>query len=76
MTNIHKVPNKQWKKWPDIAQRVFNEVYESMEMNPALFTHPKTGKIAKNQWGTVAWNSAWIAADACVNALNAIAAGK
>ncbi len=75
MKNTHKVPKKQWKKWPDIGKMVFNEVYETMSHNAELFTHPKTGKLVKEQWDTVAWNSAWIAADATVNALNEIAAG-
>jgi hypothetical protein len=73
--NLYNVPSKQWKKWPDIAQRIFNDVYSSMELNPALFVHPETKKIAKNQWGTVSWNSAWIAADACVTALKDIEKG-
>lgn len=27
--------------------------------------HPKAPKLPVNQWKTVAWNAAWIAADAC-----------
>ena len=70
--NKFGVPKKQWKRWPDLCQRVFNSVHEAMEQNPALFTHPKTGKIAKEQWGTVARNAAWIAADACLTGLRDI----
>jgi len=70
--NDFGVPKKQWKKWPEIAQRLFNKVYASMELNPALFIHPKTGKIAKEQWGTVSWNAAWIAADAYIESLKDI----
>ncbi len=73
--NKFSVPAKQWKKWPDIAQRVFNEVHECMDLNPSLFVHPKTKKIAKEQWGTVAWNAAWIAADATLKGLKDIEPG-
>lgn len=73
MKNLHDVPKKQWKKWPEISQRVFNQTFEDMEQNPALFTHPKTGKIAKEQWGTVSWNSAWIAAENVLLALKEMA---
>jgi hypothetical protein len=73
--NKNKVPASQWRKWPDLAQRVFNDVYAAMEQNPALFVHPKTKKIAANQWGTVAWNAAWIAADATLTALKDVEKG-
>ena len=74
--NKYGVSKIQWKKWPDVCQRVFNKVYEDMEQNPALFVHPETKKIAKRQWGTVSWNSAWIAADACQMALKDISKCK
>jgi 3-deoxy-D-arabino-heptulosonate 7-phosphate (DAHP) synthase class II len=73
--NKNKVPASQWRKWPDIAQRVFNSVHEAMEQNPALFVDSEFRKIAAKQWGPVAWNAAWIAADATLVALKDIEKG-
>ncbi|UUZ75506.1 hypothetical protein LP414_27710 [Polaromonas sp. P1(28)-13] len=62
--NIHKVTKKQWKKWPDLAQRVFNDTFSSLVNNQSLMTHPKTEWLPEKQWKTIAWNSAWMAASA------------
>lgn len=74
-SNPNKVPKKQWKKWPDLAQRVFNGVYASLEMNQEFVVHPKAELVADERWKTTAWNAAWIAADAATNALYDIANG-
>ena len=74
--NKHKINPRQWKKWPDIAQRVFNEVYSDMVLNQHLFLHPKADAHAKEHWNTTAHNAAWTAADAVVKALDDIIAGK
>lgn len=39
--NTHKVAKKQWRKWSEQAQAVFNEVYETMRDNQQLFLHPQ-----------------------------------
>ena len=62
--NLYNVPMKKWRKWCLTSRQVFNEVYSSMNMNQGLFLHPHTEKISRQQWKTVAWNAAWIAADA------------
>jgi hypothetical protein len=72
--NTHKVPARQWRKWPDICQRVFNETYAVMINNQDLFLHPKGQMAPEQQWKTTAWNAAWIAAEACKNALKDIEA--
>lgn len=74
--NKYKVAAKQWAKWPDIAQRVFNETYKSMLHSQWLFLHPNVGQCIPEHWKTTAHNAAWVAADATVAALAGIVAGK
>lgn len=63
--NKFRIPKKQWKKWDSTWQKtVFNEVYETMLRNQAMFLHPKTELISPARWKTTCWNAAWIAADA------------
>ena len=61
--NTYKVPKSQWKKWPELAQRVFNSTYYIMKENQTIFLHPKTDWTFQDQWNTTAWNAAWTAAD-------------
>jgi len=74
--NVNKVPLKKWKNWPDIAQRVFNETHAYVLCNQNLFLHPKTRPVPELEWKTTAWNTAWIAADVCQQALKDIIAGR
>lgn len=74
--NKFKVPTSQWRKWPDFAQRVFNEVYDTMRYSQSLMVHPKGGLVGQEYWNTTAWNAAWTAADAVVHALDDIIDGK
>jgi hypothetical protein len=67
--NTYKVPVKQWKKWNDIAKKTFNITYFNIKACYNTFLHPKTGKITKEEHITIAWNSAWIAADAVTDIL-------
>jgi hypothetical protein len=73
--NPYRVPKKQWKRWPDLAQRVFNSTYSTLRDNQELFLHPKAKAAAQNQWDTTAWNAAWMAADGCQQGLQDIADG-
>lgn len=74
-TNHYEVSKRQWNKWPDICQRVFNQTYELMLYNPALFLHPGQDAPRDEYWTTTAWNAAWTAADATLKALKDIEAG-
>ena len=74
--NLHKVPAKKWRNWPDICQRVFNEVYLTMVHNQDLFLHPKAKINSDPHWNTTAWNGAWTAADAVQRALKDIIKAK
>lgn len=67
--NAFKVPVKQWRKWPEVARRVFNLHFYELKENQAILTHPKTQKVSAKEWRTQAWNSAWLAADSVVSAL-------
>ena len=62
--NLYRVPVRKWVKWGPMARQVFNEVYSAMSRNQRLFLHPQAEKVSKRLWRTVAWNAAWIAADA------------
>lgn len=63
--NKHKVPMKQWRKWTNLAKKVFNDMMESMR--PSMqhaFLHPQASAMAKAHWQTTRWNAAWTAAGA------------
>lgn len=64
MRNSNRVPKKQWRKWSGVARRVFNATYSFIHDNPDLMQHPGAPKPKPFHWKTVAWNAAWIAADA------------
>lgn len=56
--------SSNWKKRSEAARKTFNALYSLMMDNPELFTHPKAPQLKPVHWKTVAWNAAWIAADA------------
>lgn len=65
-TNRHRVDKKVWAKWPEHSRAVFNSLYEDiMQIGPDLFLHPKTvsRSISADEFKTIAWNAAWLAAD-------------
>lgn len=62
--NAHRVPQRQWRKWGDKAREVFNSLYYTLLHNQSVVTHPNQDPLPKSHWNTVAWNSAWLAADA------------
>ena len=62
--NKFSVQKKQWRKWPETARAVFNEVYWMMKCNQDLFIAPKQEKTKEKAWSVTAWNAAWIAASA------------
>lgn len=77
--NKYRVPKSQWRKWRKRARVTFNWLYGLMMKDPDLFNHPKAIKMNAAHWKTVAWNTAWLAADAVDDAiaeLRMVAAGK
>jgi hypothetical protein len=74
--NKHGFHADQWKKWPDIAQRVINEVMDHMVRNQDMYRHPASDPVRDEYWYTTAHNAAWIAGDAVLNALKDIEAGR
>lgn len=62
MRNRYGVQKKQWTKFGEVGQRVFNEVYSSMIGNQYLFSHPAAAPVPRAQWRTTCWNAAWVAA--------------
>lgn len=61
--NKHEVMKRQWKKWNENSQELFNGLYEYMEENQHLFIHPMTIQIPQEYWKTTAWNAAFMAAE-------------
>ncbi len=64
--NKYWVPKKQWNKWTESARVVFNQVYYNMT-SQKIFIHPQTKLMDSNEWRTIRWNVAWVAADAVQN---------
>lgn len=64
MENTNKVNRKVWKSWGEVGQAIFNQTYEWLVSNQALTIHPKQPPLPGEQWKTIAWNAAWVAADA------------
>lgn len=63
--NKHRVPQVQWRKWSNLARRIFNDVYYSMRPSmQAQLIHPDAVVVSKEHWKTLQWNAAWLAADA------------
>jgi hypothetical protein len=66
--NKYKVNAKVWKGWGDAGQRVFNRVFADIKRMQRIkcFFHPATNerKLGRDEQHTVAWNAAWVAADA------------
>jgi hypothetical protein len=60
--NIYFVPKRQWRKWSDTEQRLFNGMYQTM-LDQQLFKHPLGATQSDECWKTTAWNAAWMAAD-------------
>lgn len=60
--NIYKVPKKQWSKWNDSGKEMFNSLLEKIMNLHGNFLHPKTPEMPHEEWQTVAWNAAWLAA--------------
>ena len=63
MHNEFKVPDKQWRQWPELAKRVFNMTYSQLFNNKFIMNHPRAA-ISDEHWETACWNAAWVAADA------------
>lgn len=63
VTNRHKVPLKQWRKWSNHAKKVFNDVmYQMRPKMQWVFLHPDAKAMPKEHWQTTRWNAAWVAA--------------
>lgn len=67
--NKFKVPMKKWKTWSPAARTIFNRVYDFMMDNQWAMLHPKQPTLKPDHYKTIAWNAAWIAADAVDNTI-------
>ena len=64
MKNKYKVPKKQWGKWTERGRGVFNYIYDVLMYQFKVVCPPKFGELSTNTRKVVAWNTAWLAADA------------
>lgn len=63
-TNRYKVSKRQWSRWSKSARQVFNSLYYQLRIGKSVLTPPSFERIKAGPWSVVAWNVAWIAADA------------
>ena len=63
MDNQFKVPKKQWASWSLLQRHVFNRTYGALYVCGACM-YPQEIKTTKAQRKVIAWNAAWLAADA------------
>ncbi len=64
MTNTFRVPKKQWGKWSALARKVFNEVFATVRDNAPVLFPPGLNRLPAHLVKIIAWNTAWVAADA------------
>ena len=62
--NSFKVPKKQWAKWTIRGRETFNYLYDILINNFKIVCPPKFGELPAQSRKVVAWNTAWLAADA------------
>lgn len=58
-----KTDKNKLKRWSKKGQRVFKEVYSWVNAQEQM-SHPDMKPLPKEQWKTLCWNFAWLAADA------------
>lgn len=54
--NVYEVKPSEWKKWGELRRHVFNETY-------ATLLNCKTKGISNEQWESIAWAVASVAAE-------------
>lgn len=73
--NRYKVPKKQWKKWCELSQRVFNRVYAQLKEQGEQLA-PGLHLLSIRQIRVLAWNAAWLAASDTEDSLRDMAKGR
>jgi hypothetical protein len=71
--NIYFVPKKLWAKWPRASQALFNQ---TMDNTADRFCLAPSVSLSADDWWTIQWNIAWIAADNLARMLKAPRGGK
>lgn len=66
--NENRVPVKTWKTWALSARYVFNDLYSSMVYSKLWLSRSLAEKITPQELKVAAWNAAWLAADAVMEA--------
>ena len=68
MTLAHLKRDRQWTKWSPEARAVFLEVYQLHRSQDLI--NPMAIRLPPPDWHTIAWNFAWMAADATQQAIH------
>jgi len=61
---LTKSDKAKLKRWTEKGKKTFMDIYAFALNDQRHVTHPDTKPIPQDQWKTIAWNFAWLAADA------------
>ena len=74
--NFYNVQTKQWKKWGNVGQEMFNRMYRAMTKSPDIFQVASPPHKQPNQhkdyWKVIAWNVAWTSASEAVDLMRSV----
>ena len=62
--NVYLVPERKWRRWGAVARTVFNQVFHDLTGAWELLAPESLQGAPKRGRRMLAWNAAWIAADA------------
>lgn len=65
--NRYAVQSKRWNKWSRAARSTFNDVFRLLLNQETANSAPDAPTVPREAWRTIAWNAAWIAADAVLD---------
>ena len=68
MRNLHRVPLRKWRRWSEGARCVFNETYTAIYEGWGTLAPDSAQGVPRRGRRVIAWNAAWIAADAAAEA--------
>lgn len=60
--NIHRVPQKLWRRWDENGHWMFNNIM-AQSTDSRVFSNPNYEKLPADLWKTLRWNFAVTAAE-------------
>lgn len=58
-----EMSKKAWSRWSEDSQEMFVNMYDYILPNQTIFSHPNMIPMPEAEWKTIAWNTAYMAAD-------------